>query len=105
MNNPRWFYRLATFLVITLVLTTISVKAVIWLGALSTPKEEENIKLSYPIFIFKDMAREKAKYTSAARQKLFNSINHLLSPALIISFVMVAVKLTRAPDIFEEKAI
>lgn len=91
------FYRIAIWIILILISTNILVKAIIWLPALKVEKDD----YPYRIFILKDAYIER--FTTEGKQKLFNKVDYLLTPAFTILFVVIAVKLIKTPGIFEEK--
>ncbi|MBL7085368.1 MAG: hypothetical protein ISS43_04605 [Candidatus Omnitrophica bacterium] len=101
MNNKlKRFYRISIWLIAILISINVLVKAVIWFCSSSIPVYEPEIH--YRITAFQGIPQVKDKYTTERRQKLFNAVNHLLTPAFALFFVLIAVKLVKTPDIFKE---
>lgn len=94
----KWFYRLAILMISVCILSNILVKAVIWLPALKEPQGEYR-----EIIIRKFTMHRKCRFTTEIKQKLFNKVDYLLTPAFTIFFVVIAVKLVKTAEIFTEK--
>lgn len=97
----KWFYRISIWLFAMLILSNILVKLIIWPFALRERKDEHQC----PIMMHqKD---HDIRYTTKIKEKLFNlfnnKIDYLFTPAFIMIFAVIAVKLVKTPEIFEEK--
>ena len=96
MKKLNWFYRISIWTISLLLACNILVKAAIWFTSLEHSKEGYRS----PIHIRKQDV--KARFVTKPKQKLFNKVDHLLTPAFTILFVAIAVKLVNTPRIFEE---
>ena len=100
-NKLKWFYRISIWLFLTLISCSVLVKTIIWYPSSLRPDREK--KVVYPIGIFKGTPRARNKYTTQLKRKLFNTADNLLTPAFILLFASIAVRLIKTPQIFEDK--
>ena len=98
-NKLSWFYRISIFVILILLSINIVVKAVIWSSAKERPGRNER---PYPVAIFKAAYPPKFKYTSELRQRNFNKVDCLLTPAFTMLFALVALRLIKTPENFFE---
>jgi hypothetical protein len=96
-------YQITIWFIATLFLFTLLVKTVIWVTARNSKEND----YKYPIHIRKYAHLYykvgNSKYTTVLKQKLYNKVDYLLTPAFTMLFVVIAIKLARMPDIFLEK--
>jgi tellurite resistance protein TehA-like permease len=97
------FYLITVCFITTLILFTLLAKTVIWV----TAKNSKENDYKYPIHIRKYAHLYykvgNSKYTTVLKQKLYNKVDYLLTPAFTMSFVVIATKLIRMPDVFGEQ--
>lgn len=91
------FYSLSKLMIITFISAFILVKLTIWPFALTCRPEERYL----PIRIVKHNANEK--HVTKFIHYLFNRVDYLLTPAFIMLFAIIAVKLVTTPNLFEQK--
>ncbi len=84
------------------LLINAATKIFIWQA--SSKEVNETKAITYPVIMFKSTARETLKYTTRFRQKTFYAIDRLLTPAFLMAFIMLAVRLINTPGIFKENA-
>lgn len=98
-----WLYRISLAVAIVLILFTIFVKVFVWTTALKKDSEmnDEHRRTVIRINPYKDMYNFRR--TTEFRAKLFKNVEYLIRPAMMILFVILTVRLIKAPDIFEHK--
>jgi len=97
----KLFYRISIWMILILLLSNAVVKTTIWFSSL--PKAEQKDKIIHAIYLFKSTARRRYRYTTELKQKVFNKVDYLLTPAFIMLFALIAVKLVKTPEIFQEQ--
>lgn len=96
----KLFYRLSTVAVLLLILCYLLVKPVIWFSSL--PDGKQHGEEIYPITVFYSTNYVKYSYTTVQKQRWFKQVDQLLTPAVILLFVNIAVRLVKIPEIFKE---
>ncbi|MFH1245055.1 MAG: hypothetical protein V1662_01055 [Candidatus Omnitrophota bacterium] len=97
MKKLTCVYCVAVCVVAGLITCNILVKAFIWTSAAPLRAEYK-----YSVSLIKDVCRAKYKYTTEKRQKLFDAVDNLLTPAWGILFAMIAGKLVSRGHFFDE---
>lgn len=98
-----WFYRIGTWTAVLFIALNISTKTLIWSSAslIESPKESTEGNIHF-INIFPSTSWVRHKYTTELKQRMFNQADYLLTPAFLLIFIMLTIKLINVQRLFEE---
>ncbi len=95
------FYRLAIWMIAICLSSHILVKTIIWSSASVTNLPYN--KTPSLIAAFESTPWVRYKYATKQKEKFFKATDYLLPPAFSMLFILIAVKLVKTPNVFEEK--
>jgi len=104
MKKLTLFYRIAIGVALIFLVLSVFTKVIIWTAAsVDRPPTDGNIKAESRAIFFPRTSRKMYKYTATElRQTLFNQADQLFTPAFLLFFIILIVKLIKTPNLFQE---
>jgi hypothetical protein len=98
-NRLSWFYRISLGTVAAIILTYILVKIIIWIPALADGEGDQR----FVIKLYKHAHYIYNRHTTEFKGRIFNAVDYLFRPAVVMLFVVITVRLINTKKLLEEE--
>ena len=94
-----WFYRISLWAIAIAVLTYILVKIIIWVPALKDADGDQR----FIIKVYRHPSYDYNRYTTEVKQKVFDAVDYLFRPAMVMLFIIIIVRLINTEKLLKEE--